>query len=325
MQDGRYEISLPWNEVHSYLPDYYDLSLNRLRHLQQRLVKQPELLMEYNHIISDQLQKGIIEQVDAESALNLSSISTESKLVHYMPHHAVVRTERATTKLCMVYDGSAKLNNHEPSLNECLQVGFNLIPKLFDILVQFRSHPIALTADIEKAFLMIEIVPADRDVLRFLWFQDPTKIDSPILHFRFNCLVFGLRPSPAILGAVIQHHLSKYSREHPELIAQIRNGLYVDDLVTGNDSVEAAFQVYLNSKKILNDGSLNVWKWNTNSPELLSMISQLELSLEQPAASNVPSISEEEQTYAQSYTSCFNPQVSAECQKLLGTMNLMIF
>ena len=99
-----------------------------------------------------------------------------------------------------MYDGSAKTAKSEPSINECLQTGPNLIPKLFDVLVRFRSHRIAVTADIEKAFLMISIIPADRDVLRFLWFQDPTKLDSPILHFRFTRVVFGLRPSPAILG-----------------------------------------------------------------------------------------------------------------------------
>ena len=55
-------------------------------------------------------------------------------------------------------------DDSELFLNECLQTGPNLIPKLFDVLVQFRSHPVAITADIEKAFLMIGIVPADHDV-----------------------------------------------------------------------------------------------------------------------------------------------------------------
>ena len=91
---------------------------------------------------------------------------------------------------------------------------------------------------------MIGIVPADRDALRFLWFQDPTRMGSPILQFRFSRVVFGLRPSPAILGTMILHHLDKYSSKYSRLIDQIRSSLYVDDLVTGTDSVESAFQVY---------------------------------------------------------------------------------
>ena len=50
------------------------------------------------------------------------------------------------------------------------------------MFIGFRTHHIAITADFEKAFLMIGIVPSDRDVLKFLWFQDPTKLDSPIFH-----------------------------------------------------------------------------------------------------------------------------------------------
>jgi hypothetical protein len=119
----------------------------------------------------------------------------------------VVRTDKDTTKLRFVYDGSAKSQPDEPSINDCLEQGPNLIPKLFDILIKFRSHPIALTADIEKAFLMIGINKSDRDMLRFVWFSDPSNLDSEIQHFRFTRLVFGLRPSPAILGSILTHHL----------------------------------------------------------------------------------------------------------------------
>ena len=232
------------------------------------------MLNEYNRIIQEQLQKGIIEPVKETQSENLdsSSLDNEGKPVHYIPHHAVIRQERATTKIHIVYDGSAKTAKLEPSINECLQTGPNLISKLFDVLVRFRSHRIAVTADIEKAFLMISIIPADRDVLRFLWFQDPTKLDSPILHFRFTHVVFGLRPSPAILGAVILHHLDKYNCEHPKLVEQIRAGLYVDDLITGTDSVESAFEVYSKSKQIMKEAGLNLRKWKTNSSELLNQI-----------------------------------------------------
>ena len=61
-----------------------------------------------------------------------------------MPHHAVIREDKKTTKLQIVYDGSARKDGDDVSLNDCLLTGPNLIPKLFDILVRFRLYPIAL-------------------------------------------------------------------------------------------------------------------------------------------------------------------------------------
>ena len=75
--------------------------------------------------------------------------------LHYLPHHAVVRQDKTTSKIRVVYDVSAKTNG--PSLNECLHVGPALHRKIFDILVRFRTYPITLVADIEKAFLMIKV------------------------------------------------------------------------------------------------------------------------------------------------------------------------
>ena len=55
------------------------------------------------------------------------------------------------------------------SLSDCLKTGPNMIPDFLMFLLNFH----ALMADIELAFLMIAIVPQDRDVLRFLWYKDP--------------------------------------------------------------------------------------------------------------------------------------------------------
>ena len=109
-QEGRYEVALPWQEGYFKLPIHYSLSLTRLQYLQYRLIKDPKLLIEYDRIIQDQLQKGIIELVKETQPENLNSSSTDSegKPVHYIPHHAVIRQERSTTKVRVVYDGSAK-------------------------------------------------------------------------------------------------------------------------------------------------------------------------------------------------------------------------
>ena len=55
---------------------------------------------------------------------------------HYLPHHAVIRH----TKVRIVYDGLAKSTSTPFSQNDCLMTGPNLIPKLFNILVNDDCH-----------------------------------------------------------------------------------------------------------------------------------------------------------------------------------------
>ena len=73
---------------------------------------------------------------------------------HYLPHHPVIRKDKETTKLRVVYDASAKMNGN-PSLNDCLYSGPSLLPSTADVLMRFRFHTVTLVADIEKAFLMV--------------------------------------------------------------------------------------------------------------------------------------------------------------------------
>ena len=68
--------------------------------------------------IQEQLDKGIIERVPNSDESNGP--------VHYLPHLPVVRTDRSTTKVRVVYDGSAKSNESSLSLNDCLHKGPDL-------------------------------------------------------------------------------------------------------------------------------------------------------------------------------------------------------
>ena len=62
-------------------------------------------------------------------------------------------------------------------------------------------------------------------------------------------LVFGLRPSPAILGATILHHL--YKQSNPEMVELLEQSFYVDDLLTGECNDEKAVFVYPRAKKLM--------------------------------------------------------------------------
>ena len=123
---------------------------------------------------------------------------------------------------------------------------------------------------------MVRISEQDRDSVRFLWLVDPLKPDSEIIHHRFTRLVFGLRPSPAILGAVIANHVQKYCARYPKLVHSLNQSLYVDDLVTGADIVESSLSTYQAVKGLMAEGSFNLRKWHSNSPQLMDKISRLE-------------------------------------------------
>ena len=97
LKDKRYEVELPWKESHAVLPDNYQLSEKWLKHLLTRLRKDPEILQAYDNVIKEQLKEGIVEVVDEQHPGEIGD-------VHYLPHHAVIRRDKSTTKMRIVYD-----------------------------------------------------------------------------------------------------------------------------------------------------------------------------------------------------------------------------
>ena len=113
---------------------------------------------------------------------------------------------------------------------------------------------------------------------------------------RFCRLVFGLRPSPAILGATIRHHVDLYKDQHPALVELIKKSLYVDDLITGEDNVDNTFSIYQNSKKMMSEGGFNLRKWKSNSSALTKAINHLEAKDDPPSKIQVQ-VTEEDSSY----------------------------
>jgi hypothetical protein len=91
----------------------------------------PDILKEYDVVIKDQMNRGIVEVVGEEDVGEVGK-------VHYIPHHAVIRRDKETTKLRVVYDASAK--SAGTSLNDCLYKGPAMTQNIMDIILRFRSH-----------------------------------------------------------------------------------------------------------------------------------------------------------------------------------------
>lgn len=248
-RDSRYEASLPWKEYHPLLLDNYEVAVSRLNSVLKRLKRNPELLAEYNRIINKQSSKGIISEVDPNAEIKVGRL-------HYLPHYPVIRKDKQTTKVRIVYDASAKSTG--PSLNECLYAGPSLISDISDVLMCFRYHRVALSADIAKAFLMVGVAEPDRDVLRFLWVDDPTSEAPRIVVKHFNRVVFGVTSSPFLLNGTIRYHVTHYESEDPQFVNEFLNSLYVDDFNGGKVSDSEAFKLYSKAKCRMKDEVFNL-------------------------------------------------------------------
>ena len=263
----RYSVGLPWKAEHGPIPLNYNSALIRLKNQLRKLHQTPDILMQYDAVIKEQLESGIISEVTKDD------VATK---VSYLPHQPVIREEAETTKVRVVYDASCKDRSTKTSLNDCLHVGPALNPLMFDILIRFREHPVVLVGDIEKAFLNIEVHRRDRDCLRFLWVKD-VNVDNPeIVTYRFNRVVFGVNSSPFLLNAVIRNHLDKYKEEDPQFVDCLTKSFFVDDLVTSCKDPNEAFSLYEKAKLRMSNGGFKLRKWKTNDETLSKKVLESE-------------------------------------------------
>ena len=263
----RYSVGLPWKVGHDPVPDNYSKALVRLKSQLRKLSKSPEVLDQYDKIIKEQLELGIVDKVSEEGS---------ASKVSYLPHQPVIREDAETTKVRIVYDASCKDRTTKTSLNDCLHVGPSLTPLMVDILLRFREQPVVLVGDIEKAFLNIEVHEGDRDCLRFLWVKDVHAKDTEIVVYRFNRVVFGVNSSPFLLNAVLRHHIKQHEDIDPEFVDCLTNAFFVDDLVTSCKDAKAGYSLYVKASERLRRGGFKLRKWKTNDKTLSRRIQETE-------------------------------------------------
>ncbi|XP_065180222.1 uncharacterized protein LOC135810660 [Sycon ciliatum] len=264
--DGRYEVAWPWKATPPDLPTNYGLAIGRLSSLCRRLSADPDLLHKYDTVMKSQTDLGVIEEVTEQSTIG--------PVQHYLPHQPVVTPSKATTKLRIVYDASAKSSKRSNSLNDSMYRGPIRLPNLCGMLLRFRCHDVVMLADIEKAFLQLSIRPEDRDVTRFLWLKDvarPTPTEDNLAVYCFCRMPFGVIASPFLLEATVRHHL----RSHPSALStMIADNIYVDNIIIGIDDHTDSTTVYRQSKDLFAKASMNLREWTSNSAEVRAALPQ---------------------------------------------------
>ncbi|GFS67344.1 DUF1758 domain-containing protein [Nephila pilipes] len=112
--------------------------MRRFGELESLGIRGDEIDSEHREVIDCYLEEGIVEFCMTEGLADEFSF--------YLPHHAVVRVDKVSSRLRIVFDG-AVYEEGQYSLNDCLKTVINLYTNLFELLIKFRENAVAYIVD----------------------------------------------------------------------------------------------------------------------------------------------------------------------------------
>ena len=148
-------------------------------------------------------------------------------------------------------------------------VGPTLHSSLTDVLLRFRLHRVAITADISKMYRAVELAANDKDYHRFLWRREP---GGPLVDYRMDRLTFGVSASSFAANMSVRQNSTDFADDHPYAAAVVSKSLYVDDCLTGADTVEGAARLQVDLQDLFSKGRFTLRKWNSSHPAALERV-----------------------------------------------------
>ncbi|XP_055623288.1 uncharacterized protein LOC129766713 [Toxorhynchites rutilus septentrionalis] len=259
---GRYIVRYPKRmNFSSMVGESKQTALRRFLQTEKRLERDPNLRSQYVDFMKEYIKLGHMKYIGEADDSRLD----KDKTVCYLPHHPVFKESSSTTKVRVVFDGSAKTSTNH-SLNEALLTGPTIQDELLDLMLRFRKHLIALVADVTKMYRQILIHVDDIPLQRILWRCDPSE---PIQVYELLTVTYGLSPSSFLATRVLKQ-LALDSAQKYELAARtVQEDFYMDDFLSGANTVEEAIKLQKEVQSLLAEGGLELRKWSSNCPEVL--------------------------------------------------------
>ncbi|XP_063907426.1 uncharacterized protein LOC135125701 [Zophobas morio] len=274
LEMGRYSVPLPFKAENPNLGTSREGAIKRFKSLECKFRKDENFKLSYSAVITDYLQQGHAEQVPEDEIDNPGS--------YYLPHHGVLK-ESTTTQLRIVFDASFRSSNHK-SLNDELLVGPKIHSDLYPILLRFREHIVAFTADISQMYRQIGVHPEYHDYQRLVWRFDE---NLPIQTYRLKTVTFGITSAPFLAIRTLHQLANDERKTYPNAHHHIINNMYVDDLISGSDTLENAVKLKTEITDCLLRGCFQLRKWASNNKALLpeNICSSSEINLDKEGIS----------------------------------------
>ena len=218
---------------------------------ERRLLSQPDHAESYNSQMKE------MEDMTFSRKLTKKEIEEWKGPVHYISHHAVIRPEKRSTPVRIVFNGSATYEGH--TLNDYWYKGPDLLNNLFGVIFRSRENLF-----ISKMYHIVSIPLADQHVHRFVWRNCETEREPDI--YVKTVLTFGDRPAPAMATTAMRKTATLKEDVKPRAAEVIAKNAYVDDICDSVSTKEEAKDLTLDIDEVLESGGFHIKGWISNAP-----------------------------------------------------------
>ncbi|XP_060861476.1 uncharacterized protein LOC132938548 [Metopolophium dirhodum] len=202
-ETGRFMVRLPLKLHPEVIRSTIFMVKRRFFNLEAKLSKDAELAKQYDDFMLEYIKLGHMQPVTSSSSSTVS---------YYLPHHAVIKDNSITTKLRVVFDASAT-GSSGMSLNNIMLKGPTVQPTLHSILLRFRTHTFALTADVEKMYRQILVHPDDCKLQRILYRSSPSET---LKEYTLRTVTYGTKSAPYLATRCLSQLGSEASRSNTQ-------------------------------------------------------------------------------------------------------------
>ncbi|XP_075150815.1 uncharacterized protein LOC142224922 [Haematobia irritans] len=258
----RFVVTLPFKNGEE-IGHSRSIAMAQFLRMEKMLNAKPDIKHQYDQVILEYLDLGYIRKIHHSEI--------QKRPNYYLPHHAVIKPDRVTTKLRIVFNASSPTSNKK-SLNDILYPGPILQQDLVLQTLKWRLFKYVYNADITKMYRQILVDPSQTQYQRILFRKSPKK---PIEDFELQTVTFGVNCDPFLAIRTLLQLAEDVRHSHP--LATLEENMYVEDVLAGGHTVNEAIISRKQLESALLSAGFDLMKWTSNDPQVIKDLPEEQL------------------------------------------------
>jgi hypothetical protein len=227
-------VELPFiKEPEEFLSKKHSGNSNRyqaLRVYKSQCHKQEEVKAKLRNTMQDLIDRGFMEKL-SNMDLDKQEVVAKAKFHHYFPWRAVYKEGSVSMPVCIVVDPSAS------GLNQILAKGENMLTKIPEVLISFRTHQHACCSDIAKMCNQLQLSDQALPYSLFLYKESLSDSEEPEIYCMQSAW-YGVSSSGNQANVAVDLLWQRFGEEFPAAEGPLGVDRYMDDVDSGGSSRE---------------------------------------------------------------------------------------